>query len=163
MGNLSRRLVPSHRVPPFETHDLHGEVFDSRALKGRKTILNFYPNAKSRVAKKDAREFERHSEGFSKLGYQVIGVASDKPKKVKALVAKQHVGHRMLMDPTGGVRRIFGIEPAKAPFGILGAGKRRNTFVIDENGRLEHTFYDVSGTGHVKQLRKILENDIYGK
>ena len=159
MGNLAKRLVPGHRMPPFETHDLHGEIFDSRALKGRKTILNFYPYAKSRVAKKEARDFEKHSEGFSKLGYDIIGVSSDKPKQVKALVAKQHVGHRMLMDPTSGVRRIFGIQAAKSPFGVLGAGRKRNTFVVDENGRLEHAFYDVAGTGHVKRLRKLLENE----
>lgn len=159
MGNLARRLVPGHRVPPFETVDLHGEVFDSRALKGRKTILNFYPYAKSRVAKKEARDFEKHAEGLSRLGYEVIGVSSDRPKRVKALVAKQHVGHRMLLDPTSRVRRIFAIEKPKSPFGILGSRRKRNTFVIDENGRLEHTFYDVSGSGHVKRLRKILESE----
>lgn len=163
MGNLSRRLVPSHRMPPFETHDLQGEVFDSRALKGRKTILNFYPYAKSRVAKKDAREFEKHAEGFSKLGYQVIGVSGDKAKKVNALVTKHHIGHRMLLDPTAAVREIFGIERPKTRLGILGASRKRNTFVIDEKGQLEHTFYDVAGPDHVKRLRKILENDIHGK
>jgi len=159
MGNLARRLVPGHRMPPFETHDLHGEVFDSRALKGRKTILNFYPYAKSRVAKKEARDFEKHSEGFSKLGYEVIGVSSDKPKSVKALVAKQHLGHRMLLDPSKGVRKIFGIQPPKSPFGILSGRRKRNTFVVNESGRLEHAFYDVGGVGHVSRLRKLLENE----
>ena len=159
MGNLARRLVPGHRMPPFETHDLQGEVFDSRALKGRKAILNFYPNAKTRVAKKEARDFEKHSAEFSKLGYEVIGVSSDKPKNVKALVAKQHVGHRMLLDPKKGLRKIFGIEAAKSPLGVLGAAKKRSTFVVDEAGRLEHAFYEVGGSQHVNRLRKLLRAD----
>jgi peroxiredoxin Q/BCP len=159
MGNLARRLVPGHRVPPFETVDLHGEVFDSRALKGRKAILNFYPNAHTRVAKKEAKDFERHTDGFSRLGYDIIGVSSDKPKRVKALVAKHHIGHRMLLDPTAGVRKIFGIPSARSPLAALRAGRKRNTFVVNEHGRLEHVLYDVGGTGHVKRLRKILEGD----
>lgn len=145
-------------MPPFETHDLQGEVFDSRALKGKKTILNFYPKATTRAAKKEARDFARHQEGFSKLGYEVIGVSSDQPKKVKALVAKQHVGHRMLLDPMHAVRRRFGIERAKSPLGVLKAGSRRSTFVFDENGRLEHALYDVSGTGHARRLRNLIQN-----
>jgi peroxiredoxin Q/BCP len=159
MGNLARRLVPGHRVPPFETVDLHGEVFDSRALKGRKAILNFYPNARSRVAKKEARDFERHTDGFSRLGYDIIGVSSDQPKRVKALATKHHIGHRMLLDPTAGVRKIFGIERPRSPLAALRAGRRRNTFVVNEHGRLEHAFYDVGGSGHVKRLRKLLESE----
>lgn len=159
MGNLAKRLVPSHRVPPFETHDLQGEIFDSRALKGRKVIFNFYPNAKTRVAKKEARDFEKHREGFSRLGYEVVGISSDSPKQLKALVSRHHVGHRMLLDPKAGLRKIFGIPKAKSPFGALVAGRKRNTFVVGEDGRLEHAFYDVGGSGHVKQLRKLLEGE----
>lgn len=159
MGNLAKRLVPSHRVPPFETQDLHGEIFDSRALKGRKVIFNFYPNVTTRAAKKEAREFEKHREGFSRLGYEVVGISSDKPKQVKALVSRHHVGHRMLLDPKAGLRKNFGIPKAKSPFGALVAGRKRNTFVVDENGRLEHAMYGVGGSGHVKQLRKLLESD----
>lgn len=159
MGNLAKRLVPSHRVPPFETQDLQGEIFDSRALKGRKVIFNFYPNAKTRVAKKEAREFEKHREGFSRLGYEVVGISSDKPTRVKALVSRHHVGHRMLLDPNAGVRKIFGIPKAKSSFGAWVAGRKRNTFVVNENGRLEHVFYGVGGADHVSRLRKLLENE----
>lgn len=159
MGNLAKRLVPSHRVPPFETHDLQGEIFDSRALKGRKVIFNFYPNAKTRVAKKEARDFEKHREGFSRLGYEVVGISGDNPKRVKALVSKHHLGHRMLLDPNAGVRKIFGIPKAKSPLGSMLSGRKRSTFVVGEDGRLEHAMYDITGTDHVKRLRRLLESE----
>ena len=41
-------------------------------------------------------------------------------------------------------------------YGKTVMGVIRSTFVVDENGVLEHALYNVKATGHVEMLRKKL-------
>jgi peroxiredoxin Q/BCP len=55
------------------------------------------------------------------------------------------------------VIKAYGAFGEKSMYGKVYEGLIRSTFVIGENGKIEHALYNVKATGHVAMLRKVLE------
>ena len=53
----------------------------------------------------------------------------------------------------GTISSAYGTYGEKSMYGKTVMGVIRSTFVIDENGTLEHALYNVKATGHVASLR----------
>jgi len=70
---------------------------------------------------------------------------------------EQHLGFPLLADPELTVHEAYGSYGEKLNYGRTILGTKRSTFVIDEHGRVSHTFYNTKATGHVEMLRKRLK------
>jgi len=57
------------------------------------------------------------------------------------------------------VHHAYATYGEKSMYGKTVMGVIRSTFVIDEQGTLEHALYNVKATGHVASLRKKLGLD----
>lgn len=66
---------------------------------------------------------------------------------------EERIEFPLLSDPDHAAARAYGAWGDKVVNGEPTVGVRRSTFVIDENGRIALTEYDVDPNGHVGRLR----------
>jgi peroxiredoxin Q/BCP len=92
-------------------------------------------------------------------GYQVIGISPDKPAKLAQFVERDAITFPLVSNPDKDVLEAYGAYGEKQLYGKTVTGVIRSTFVIDEEGRIEHAFYNVKATGHVAKLRRDLGLD----
>ena len=69
---------------------------------------------------------------------------------------KEHLSLTLLSDPDKAVLTAWGAYGEKKLYGKLVQGVIRSTFVVGEDGTVEHAFHNVKATGHVAKLRRDL-------
>ena len=89
-------------------------------------------------------------------GYDVIGVSPDKPEKLAKFREKENLKVTLVGDPYQGVLEAYGAFGEKKLYGKTVTGVIRSTIVVDEEGKVEHAFYNVRATGHVAKIIKDL-------
>jgi peroxiredoxin Q/BCP len=89
-------------------------------------------------------------------GYQVLGVSPDAPEKQQRFAERDGLTYPLLSDPDHHLLQAYGAFGEKSMYGKITVGVIRSTFVIDENGTIEHALYNVKATGHVARVRKLL-------
>lgn len=89
-------------------------------------------------------------------GYDVIGVSPDKPEKLAKFREKEHLKVTLVGDPDKETLTAYGAFGEKKLYGKTVTGVIRSTVVVDEEGKVEHAFYNVKATGHVAKIIKDL-------
>ncbi|MFM6848249.1 MAG: peroxiredoxin, partial [Terrabacter sp.] len=89
-------------------------------------------------------------------GYEVVGISKDKPAKLAKFRERDHLTLPLLSDEDLSVHRAYGAWGEKKLYGKTVEGVIRSTFVVDEEGKVSHAFYNVKATGHVAKLRRDL-------
>ena len=72
---------------------------------------------------------------------------------------RDHLTITLLSDPDKSVMKEWGAFGEKMLYGKKVTGVIRSTFVVDEEGKIEHAWYNVKATGHVAKLRRDLGLD----
>lgn len=150
------KLENGTSAPAFNLLDSEESEFSSDSFKGRKTILYFYPAAGTPGCTNQACDFRDNLNSLSSLGYSVVGVSPDKPAKLAKFKEVERLNFSLLSDPENEVQKLYGAYGLKQMYGKEYEGTIRSTFVIDEQGKIEHAFYNVKSKGHVEMLRKQL-------
>ena len=83
----------------------------------------------------------------------------DKPEKLAKFRERDHLTITLLSDPDKSVMKEWGAFGEKMLYGKKVTGVIRSTFVVDEEGKIEHAWYNVKATGHVAKLRRDLGLD----
>jgi len=89
------------------------------------------------------------------VGYVVLGVSPQSAASHKRFAAKHGINFPLLVDSDTRVAKAYGAykgddeEWDGIPLKI-----KRSTFVIEENGTIEHALYGVSVKGHVDALKE---------
>lgn len=125
--------------------------------KGKKVIVYFYPAASTPGCTKQACDFQENMSVLKKAGYVVLGISPDAPAKLTKFRKNEGLKFDLLSDPEMKVIKAYGAFGEKSMYGKVYEGLIRSTFVIGENGKIEHALYNVKATGHVAMLRKVLE------
>ena len=86
----------------------------------------------------------------------MIGISPDKPEKLAKFRERDHLTITLLSDPDKSVMKEWGAFGEKMLYGKKVTGVIRSTFVVDEEGKIEHAWYNVKATGHVAKLRRDL-------
>ena len=89
----------------------------------------------------------------------MIGISPDKPEKLAKFRERDHLTITLLSDPDKSVMKEWGAFGEKMLYGKKVTGVIRSTFVVDEEGKIEHAWYNVKATGHVAKLRRDLGLD----
>ena len=154
---MSERLQPGDTAPPFSLPDADGKQVSLADHLGRKVIVYFYPAALTPGCTKQACDFTDNLDVLAEAGYDVIGISPDKPEKLGKFREKEHLKVTLLADPGKEVLVAYGAFGEKSLYGKTVTGVIRSTVVVDEQGKIEHAFYNVKATGHVAKLIRDLK------
>jgi peroxiredoxin Q/BCP len=154
---MSARLQPGETAPAFTLPDADGKPVSLADHLGRKVIVYFYPAALTPGCTKQACDFTDNLDLLAEAGYDVIGVSPDAPAKLAKFREKEQLKVTLVGDPEKEVLQAYGAFGEKTMYGKTVTGVIRSTFVVDEQGKIEHAFYNVRATGHVAKLIKDLK------
>lgn len=149
---MSERLQPGDTAPAFTLPDADGNEVSLADHKGRKVIVYFYPAALTPGCTKQACDFTDNLDVLSAAGYDVIGVSPDKPEKLAKFREQENLKVTLVGDPDKKVLEEYAAFGEKKLYGKIVNGVIRSTVVVDEQGKVEHAFYNVKATGHVAKI-----------
>jgi thioredoxin-dependent peroxiredoxin len=86
----------------------------------------------------------------------VIGISPDTPETQKKFDEKHDLGFPLLSDPDHKVAEAYGVWGEKKMYGKTFMGIIRSSFLIDENGSIEHAWYKISPNNTVPELLNVL-------
>ncbi|MFD7747574.1 thioredoxin-dependent thiol peroxidase [Streptomyces sp. NPDC059698] len=149
---MSERLKPGDPAPAFTLPDADGNEVSLADHKGRKVIVYFYPAALTPGCTKQACDFTDNLDVLAAAGYDVIGVSPDKPEKLAKFRDTENLKITLVGDPSKETLEAYGAFGEKKLYGKVVTGVIRSTVVVDEDGKVEHAFYNVKATGHVAKI-----------
>ena len=153
---MTTRLEAGQKAPTFTLQNQNGTEMSLALFNGKKVILYFYPAAMTPGCTKQACDFRDSLASLTAAGYVVLGVSKDSPEKLKKFEDRESLTFHLLSDPSLDVHNAYGAYGEKSMYGKTVQGVIRSTFVIDEQGDIELTLYNVKATGHVDSLKKKL-------
>jgi peroxiredoxin Q/BCP len=159
MANAETVLEKGQPAPAFTLRDQDGNQVSLGDFSGKKVIVYFYPAASTPGCTTEACDFRDNLNSLASAGYQVLGLSKDELPALQKFQKNENLTFPLLSDPDLTVHHAYGTYGPKSMYGKLINGTRRSTFVVNEDGTLEHALYNVKATGHVAMLRKKLGLD----
>lgn len=150
-------LEPGTPAPDFDLPDGEGTRWRLSELAGKKVVLFFYPADDTPGCTKEACDFRDTHEAWSNANYVVLGVSPQGAASHVRFASKHGLNFPLLVDSDLEIAKRYGAlreEPEEWEGRKLHV--KRSTFVIDEQGRIEHALYGVNARGHVDSLRATL-------
>ena len=140
------------QMPEFEVVDQDGNKVSSKDLKGKKTIVYFYPKDNTPGCTAEACNLRDNHEALAAKGYNVVGVSKDSAASHRKFIEKNSLPFTLLSDTSVGMIRSFGAWGEKKMCGRTCEGILRRTFIFDENGILENIIEKVDTKNHTAQI-----------
>ncbi len=140
---MASRLRPGDPAPEFELPDQHGRSVRLGDLRGRKVLLYFYPVAFSEGCTRQSCAIRDHRSGLKDLGIDVLGVSPDPVEKQREFDGRYRLGFPLLADVDHVVAERYGVWTEYPYNGQLVLGVHRSSFLVDEEGRIEHAWSPV--------------------
>jgi peroxiredoxin Q/BCP len=156
---VPHRLAPGDPAPEFTLSTADGDRLRSAELRGRRVVLYFFPAAGTPGCTAEACDFRDNLASLAAAGYTVVGVSPDPPPDLAGFRDEQSLTFPLLADPDHAVHERYGAWGEKTLDGRTVVGPLRSTFVLDQDGRVEHALYEVAAHGHVADLRRLLGVD----
>jgi thioredoxin-dependent peroxiredoxin len=143
MANLPQQGQP---LPDLDLTAEDGEHLGTAELKGRKTVLYFYPKDDTPGCTKEACAFRDRMDDYAEADIRVYGVSLDSPESHREFRAKYNLNFPLLTDEGG---------RASEALGVLRENRRtanRVTFLLDPDGRISRVYPEVSPETHADEI-----------
>ncbi len=145
---MTTTIAVGQPVPAFTAASTQGDV-SLESLKGRNTVLYFYPKDNTPGCTTQAQGFRDHHDEFLAAGARIIGVSRDSLKSHENFTAKQSLPFALISDPDERLCEMFGVMKLKNMYGKQVRGIERSTFLIDADGVLRREWRGLRVPGHV--------------
>ena len=139
-------------APAFSGVNQNGETITSEQFRGKKIILFFYPKASTPGCTVEACDFRDHYSDLAAKGFEVIGVSADSVKHQLNFATKQDLNYNLIADEEKSIITAFEAWGPKKFMGREFDGIYRHTYVIDEEGKIEHFIGKVKTKEAVDQV-----------
>jgi thioredoxin-dependent peroxiredoxin len=137
------QLKQGEKAPDFTLKDQSGKEVSLKDYRGKKLLLYFYPKADTPGCTKQACSIRDSSNDLDKSGIAAVGISPDEPDKQQKFDTKYSLGFPLLSDPDHKTAEAYGVWGEKKMYGKTSMGIIRSSFLIDENGNIEKTWYKV--------------------
>ena len=149
-------LKVGDKVPEFSTVDQNGNAINLNLLKGKKTIIFFYPRANTPGCTAEACNLRDHYKELQSAGFELIGVSADNQKKQSNFAERHELPFTLLADENKAVIDAFGVWGPKKFQGREYDGIHRITFIINQECVVEHVISKVRTKDHATQILTVL-------
>lgn len=153
---MTTRLETGDAAPDFTLTAADGSTVSLADYRGQKVIVYFYPKASTPGCTTQACDFRDSLASLQGAGYQVLGVSPDPVSALSRFTESEGLTFPLLSDEDHAVAESYGAWGEKKNYGRVSEGLIRSTVVIDEDGKVQLTQYNVKATGHVARLREKL-------
>jgi peroxiredoxin Q/BCP len=153
-----RKFMPTvgELVPDFTLQDQDGKSHTLSQYRGKKVVLYFYPKDMTPGCTVQAEGMRDSMNDLESKGIVVLGVSVDDVKSHKKFVEKHNLNFPLLADTDKKVVEEYGVWKEKSMFGKKYMGIQRDTFLIDEEGKLIQHFKKVNPLKHAGQVLEVL-------
>ena len=146
-------LKVGDKIPDFSCYDDKENLITNKNLKGKKTIIFFYPKANTPGCTAQACNLSENFSSLSKIGFSIIGVSADKIKSQSSFSIKYGgFPYPLLADIDKKLINAFGVWGFKKFMGKEYEGILRTTFIIDENSIITRIINKVKTKDHTNQI-----------
>jgi peroxiredoxin Q/BCP len=145
-------LKAGDKAPAFSTVDQDGNKVSLKDFKGRKVALYFYPKDNTPTCTVEACNLKDNYSALTAKGIEVLGVSTDDAKSHKKFEVKYSLPFRLLADNEHVMVNAYGVWAEKKMMGRTYMGTVRTTFLINEQGKIDHIIDKVVSKTHAAQI-----------
>jgi peroxiredoxin Q/BCP len=153
---MSTTLKAGDKAPAFTAQDQQGNTVKLSNYKGKKVVIYFYPKDDTPGCTKEACNFRDNYSLLKKKGIEVIGISTDSVKSHGKFVEKYELPFNLVADEEKQIVETYGVWGEKKFMGKTYMGTNRVTFIINENGIIEHIITKVDNTNSTEQILELL-------
>jgi len=145
-------LKAGDKVPNFEVNDQDGNLVKLSDFKGKKLVVFFYPKASTPTCTVEACNLGENYQKLQDAGYEILGVSADSEKRQTSFKNKFAFPYPLLADVNKEVINAFGVWGSKKFMGRTYDGIHRKTFLVNEEGIVDHVIDNVKAKRHADQI-----------
>ena len=149
-------LAVGTKAPDFTLQDQNGKERTLAEFQGQKIVLYFYSKDMTSGCTKQACGFAELYPQFTEKGTVVIGVSKDTVASHKKFEEKYNLPFILLADPDKEAIQAYDVWKEKNMYGKKYTGTARTTFIIDENGVIQHIIKKVDNKNASQQIRDLM-------
>ncbi|GAC18321.1 thioredoxin-dependent thiol peroxidase [Paraglaciecola arctica] len=127
-------------APQFSLPNQDNQTVSLSDFKGKKVLVYFYPKAMTPGCTIQAQGLRDSQTSLAELNVEVLGVSPDAVKRLPKFIEKENLNFTLLSDEDHALADAFGVWGLKKFMGKEYDGIHRITFLINENGEIEHVF-----------------------
>ncbi|GAA3308974.1 thioredoxin-dependent thiol peroxidase [Arthrobacter ramosus] len=150
---MTQKLLAGTQAPDFALLNSEGQKVSLSDYRGRNVIVYFYPEAATPGCTAEACDFRDSLSSLQSSGYEVLGISPDAPEKIARFAGDFSLTFPLLSDEDHAVALAYGAWGEKLVNGEVVDGLVRSTVVLDGEGKVKLTQYQVKAQGHVAALR----------
>ena len=133
-------LKAGDTAPQFSLHNQDNQTVSLSDFAGKKVLVYFYPKAMTPGCTIQAQGLRDSQAALAALNVEVLGVSPDAVKRLPKFIDKENLNFTLLSDEDHALADAFGVWGLKKFMGKEYDGIHRITFLINENGEIEHVF-----------------------
>jgi peroxiredoxin Q/BCP len=153
-----KTLTVGDKAPLFTLNDQDNNPVSLSELQGKKVLIYFYPRASTPGCTIQACALRDAKAELDALNVVVLGISPDTPKKLTNFTNKQELNFTLLADEDHAICEAYNVWQLKKFMGKESMGVVRTSFLIDENGNLEHIFNKFKTKDHHDVVLSYLNN-----
>ena len=144
------------KAPNFTLQDKNGNSVSLSDFLGKKVVVYFYPKDNTPGCTRQACAFTSNYDKFNDINVTVIGISKDSVASHQKFAEKYALPFILLSDPKLDAIKAFGVWQEKKNYGKTIMGVVRSTFIIDENGIIEHVMPKVKPDTNAQEILAML-------
>lgn len=150
-------LKPGDTAPPISAKDHNNRTFNLDRYKGKKVVLFFYPKDDTPTCTKEACNLRDNYSKLQRRKIKLVGISPDSVKKHQKFRNKYDLPFTLLEDTDKKIVTDYGVWGEKLFMGMKITSVHRTTFIIDEDGKIQHIIDQVKSSEHADQILSLLD------
>lgn len=152
MAEKPNPLAAGTEAPDFTSNTFDGTTVTLSKLRGQKVALYFYPKDATPGCTKQACNLRDNLDLLADHDVAVIGVSPDDDASHERFAGKQELNFPLVADPDHTIINAYGVWGEKTLYGKTFMGLQRATFLIDEEGMIQHVFKRPKVADHAAEI-----------
>ncbi len=149
-------LTVGSKAPNFSLPNAKGETVSLSDFIGKKVVLYFYPKDNTPGCTRQACAFAGAYNQFLQKNIQVIGISKDSIASHQKFAEKYSLPFILLSDKELTAIQAYGVWQEKKMCGKTGMGVVRTTFIIDEQGNIQHIMPKVKPDTNAQEILDLI-------
>ena len=151
------KLQKGDKAPQFRLKNADEIEISLQDLLTKRVVVYFYPKDNTPGCTIEAEEFSTLLEKFEAKDTIIVGISPDSPKCHQNFINKKALKILLLSDTDKSIASAYGAYGTKMMYGKEVQGIMRSTFVIERNGIIKESFYNVRAKGHAQKVLESLD------